>query len=154
MEIDKKGQMETVGILAFIFMFILIVGIVYYIFNLLGNIDIFSSNPTAATVIQGGKDLYGGMDFALPGILFALNIGSLISLFFLRSNPVLSIVLFVMMPITILIAAIVSNSYELAESALGMAANFPIAHFFMSKLPIVMFVFDVIGGIFLFVIDR
>lgn len=100
--------------------------------------------------------MFASFDFAMPGVLFALNVGALMSLFFLASNPIMLWGSVIALPLTIFFAAGISNAYEsgIATLPFGGSAYFPIMALLFTKLPIIMFVFDILGTMLLIAIIK
>lgn len=151
--VNKKGQSDSLNSGFFLLMLIIMIYSFYLIFDAIGNTSIVQGNNISMQINNDAKSLYSGLDFAIPGILLALNIGSLLALFFLKSNPILAFIFIIMLPITILISAYVSNSFEAILVTLpSLAASFPISTFIMGKLPLILFGMDILGGILLFAV--
>lgn len=150
MALNKFGQGDSIGSVFAVFIFVITIAIFYLIVSSVADIPLFKNNVDANNIGQAGKDLFTGMDWAIPGVLFAFNIGSLILLFYLRSNAILFFMVLIMLPLTIIVAAGVSNAFESVDLALSLSANFPISAFVMSKLPLLLLIFDLVGGVMLY----
>lgn len=151
--VNKKGQSDSLNSVFFLLLLVIMIYSFYLIFNTIGNTSLITGNNVSTKINNDAKALYSGLDFAVPGILLALNIGSLLALFFLKSNPILAFIFMIMIPITIFISAYVSNAFEdIIITIPALATDFPISTFIIGKLPLILFGMDLLGGILLFAV--
>lgn len=147
----KKGVGDAIMIIMVCFVLFITILVVSTVINAVGENAAFQTGAPGE-IITSGKNFMGSLNLGFAMIFFALNVYALIMLFFLDSHPVLFIVHLLFLPITILIGAALSNAAEVVIDALSASAAFTIPNFIMLNLPLLMFGFDILGGILLYTV--
>lgn len=108
----------------------------------------FSSSTEANNLITAGKLMIsrvGNSSFIF--IAVALILFNVIGAFLLLTHPVFMIVDIILLPLSVMIAAIISNAYEASLYTLSVSSAFPVMNFIMLHLPVLIVVSSIFSGI-------
>jgi hypothetical protein len=145
----KKGNLDSIVILSSLFL--LAVGLIVTAIIFGTASPAFSADSTASALLGNANTMLsriGNTGFLFAAI--ALIIFNLIGAYLLVTSPIFVIIDIVLMPITIYIAAVISNSYESSLTTLTVvnpSALFPVLNFIMLHLPTIIIVADIITAI-------
>jgi hypothetical protein len=151
---SKKGLADFITNTVYAFIMVIVMYVVYTVWNAANALPIFQQYAVPAQIMADGGAFISTFNVMFPLAVFSINVYAIIMLYFLDSHPVLFISHLILLPVTILVAAGISNAYESALSNTAFAVANTTIDFLMLNLPKVMLVFDILGGIALFTIIR
>lgn len=145
----------------FITAIIFVMAIVFLIFNsvmttttnTLVNTPALNASDQAVESFQSIKTQIDRLDYILLIIFIGLSLGIVITGWFVGSEPVFMIIYFIIITITIILAAVLSNSWETISTLpifSGNIADFPITNHLMNLLPYYISIVSFMGMIALF----
>jgi len=147
---SKKGNLDSFVILIYMFMFTIGIIVAFIIISKGLSITTFINDPTANSLLTNTNTMIlkiGNVGFMFG--LIALIIFNFVGAFLLVTHPIFVMIDIILMPITIYVAAIMSNIYEtsLAATFATEVASFPVMNFLMLNLPLVIVIADILIAI-------
>ena len=143
---NKKGNLDTMTIP--ILLLVLAVGVFAFYYIIDSATAAFAGDATASNLMSNTKTMFlriGNSSFVM--MAFALILFNLISSFLMITHPVFMIIDIILLPLSVMIATIISNAYEASLYTLSIATQFPVMNFFMLHLPTIIVIVDVMCAI-------
>ena len=146
---NKRGILDLFVFLVIVFILAIVIIVLYIIIsNIRAGADPLLNNAVSSQVLEASESAIGIMDYTYMITLVMLIISLIISMIFIRSHPVFLFVSLILVVILIVLAAVLSNTFEeftsTGEAAVA-AEHFPITLYFVGKLPLVVLVAAVLG---------
>lgn len=142
----KKGNMDDM----FIPVSLLIVAVVifagYMILN--SSQSAFTGYGSSYNLITNGKTMFtrlGNVSFTF--IAVALILFNIIGAFLLVTHPVFMIIDIILLPLSVMVSAAISNAYEGSLYTMTEASNFAIMNFTMLNLPLLIVVTSILSAV-------
>lgn len=151
----KKGILD----LFFIIIILFGVGIAIVVFYMIihavkTDIEPKLDNPTSTQVLTDTQNTVLNMDYTFVIAFVMLMIFVIVSLAFIRSHPIFFAVSLILLVILILVAAILSNSFEEISNQPGAfnesVEQYTMVPYYMGKLPLIALITATLGFIVLF----
>jgi len=143
---DKRGSLDDMSIPVMLIMICFSIFAAYMIISSTGTA--FDSSSTAGQLIANAKLMFsrvGNTSFIF--IVVALILFNLIGAFLLLTHPVFLIVDIILLPISVMIASVMSNAYEASLYTMSIASKFPVMNFVMLHLPTIIVVSSILSAI-------
>lgn len=155
---NKKGSIQDILYIAvFLLAFGMCVYIGMYIFKSFNETEstqqiMFNTtvgNFTAGKAMQTLK-MY---DLFFPMVMIGLTIGTIILAFYIRTHPALFIAFIIILMVTVLVSAVLSNIFEDFSNETSfetVRGYYPVMNYLMGNLPIIILIIGFIVAIVLF----